>query len=60
MNDFVYQIVRLDDGTVGMIVQEHAHFSIVQYAKLGHTYTVAVSRDEYEVIGEVGHDHEEM
>lgn len=55
-----FQVVHVEGIGRGILRQEHAHYSIVEFGVAGHLWTLAVEKEDYEIVDEINISHEEI
>jgi hypothetical protein len=51
-----YTVVNVDGYGLGVILEEHTHYSLIQFNHGGHRWQVAIDKDDYRIIGTIGHE----
>ena len=54
-------VVRVEDHPgIGILIEENAHFGMVQFNEMGHIWSIAVPNDEYDILWYIVEEHRTM
>lgn len=55
-----YQIAHVEGMGLGLVLEEHAHYAIIEFRKHGIRWQLVVDSDDYDIYDQIQIGHEEL
>jgi len=56
----IYQIAHVAGMGLGLVLEQHAHYAVIQLHDRGIRWEIVVDDDDYEIYDEISIGHEEI
>lgn len=55
-----YQIAQVQGMGLGLIIEQHTYYAIIEFRSMGHRWQVIADTDDYDIVQTIGLGFEEI